>query len=100
MLKKVQQKWAVSGWRFILILVTFAVGGSLTGLAGRQLMGLLHIRQLAFYIPVYIIVVTLIWPVMVLLVSIPLGQFNFFLAYLKKMGQRFGMRKKEEVMKG
>ena len=96
MLKKVQQKWAVSGWRFALILVTFAVGGSLTGLVGKQLMGLLGIYKVGFYIPVYIIVVTLIWPMMVLLVSIPFGQFAFFLAYLKKLGQRFGIGKKKE----
>jgi hypothetical protein len=28
---------------------------------------------------------------MVLLISVPFGQFRFFAAYLKKMGQRMGL---------
>jgi hypothetical protein len=38
MFKSLQQKWKVSGWRLLLILFTFAIGGSLTGLAGKKLM--------------------------------------------------------------
>ncbi len=44
---------------------------------------------------VYIIVVTLLWPLAVLLVSIPFGQFRFFIGYLKKMGRRMGVRSSE-----
>jgi formyltetrahydrofolate-dependent phosphoribosylglycinamide formyltransferase len=93
MLKRIQQKWKVSGWRFVLILITFAIGGSLTGLVGKQIMELTGIKTVAIYLPVYIIVVTLIWPIMVLLISIPLGQFGFFIAYLKKMGRSMGIGK-------
>ncbi len=93
MLRKLQDKWKVNGWRLLLILVTFAVGGSLTGLAGRKVMLLLDIESAWIYIPVYIIIVTVIWPMMVLLVSIPFGQFRFFVRYLNKMWMRISKRR-------
>ena len=71
-----------------MILVTFATGGSLTGYAGKKVMGLTGIDSTALYIPIYIIFITIIWPLMVLLVSIPLGQFFFFKKYISKMGKR------------
>jgi formyltetrahydrofolate-dependent phosphoribosylglycinamide formyltransferase len=46
------------------------------------------IRSAAIYIPVYIIVITIVWPLMVIIVSIPLGQFVFFRKYIRKLGKR------------
>ncbi|MFN2439918.1 MAG: DUF6787 family protein [Chitinophagaceae bacterium] len=96
MLKKLQDKWKVSGWRLVLILVTFAVGGSLTGYIGKKIMGFTGIEAAGIYIPVYIIIVTLIWPFMVIVVSIFTGQFVFFKAYLKKMGRRMRGKGKKQ----
>lgn len=89
MFEKLQKKWKVSAWRLVLILITFATGGSLTGYAGRKLMPLLGIESPYLYIPVYIIIVTILWPLIVLLVSIPLGQFYFFLHYINNLLRRF-----------
>ena len=91
MLERLQKKWGVTAGRLVLILVTFALGGSLTGIIGKRAMGWTGIENPWIYIPVYIVVVTLIWPLMVLLVSVPFGQFRFFTAYLRKMGERMGM---------
>lgn len=88
MFDRLQKKWNVSGWRLVLILITFAVGGSLTGYAGKWAMQTLGIQQTAVYIPVYIIIITIIWPMMVLLVSVFTGQFIFFRDYLMKMGNK------------
>ena len=88
MLSRLQKKWKVNGWRLLLILLTFAIGGSATGYIGKRVLSLLNIDEPWIYIPVYIIVVTLIWPLMVLIVSIPFGQFTFFLSYIKKLGSR------------
>ena len=73
MLEGLKKKWQASGWRLVLILVTFAVGGSLTGYVGKKLMNELGISNPALYIITYIIIVTIIWPLMVLLVSTFLG---------------------------
>lgn len=91
MFKKLRQKWKVDGTRLALILCTFAIGGSLTGLAARKLMPLLGIGPQWLWIIVYIVLVTLIWPLAVLLISIPFGQFRFFVNYLQKIGRRIGL---------
>lgn len=96
MFKGLQQKWKVSGWRVLLILCTFALGGSLTGLAGRYIMGALGIGPAWLWVIIYIIIVTLLWPLAVLLVSIPFGQFRFFTGYLRKMGSRMGIGTKPD----
>lgn len=95
MFEKLRKKWNVNGLQLLLILCTFAIGGSLTGYVGRRLMHLLQIDDGWFFLPVYIILITLIWPVMVLIVSIPLGQFRFFTVYLKKIGARMGLIKQK-----
>jgi formyltetrahydrofolate-dependent phosphoribosylglycinamide formyltransferase len=95
MFQRLQQKWKVNGLQLLLILCTFAIGGSLTGYIGKKLMNLLSIDQKVLWVVVYIIVVTLLWPLAVLLVSIPFGQFRFFSGYLKKMGRRMGVRSRE-----
>ena len=94
MFERLQKKWKVSGLQLALILCTFAIGGSLTGYAGRKLMGFLPVDKGGLWIIIYIIVVTILWPVAVLLVSIAFGQFKFFTGYLKKMGKRIGLNDK------
>ncbi|WP_338143010.1 phosphoribosylglycinamide formyltransferase [Pseudoflavitalea rhizosphaerae] len=93
MFERLQQKWKVNGWRLLLILVTFAVGGSLCGYLGRLILNQLHISQSVIRIILYIVLVTILWPFCVILISIPTGQFFFFRSYLKKMGQRIAGRK-------
>lgn len=100
MLNRLQQKWKVNGLQVVLILCTFAIGGSLTGYAGRKLMNLFDIGPQWLWVIVYILLVTLLWPLAVLLVSIPFGQFSFFTRYLKKMGKRMGIIRQEPVLSG
>lgn len=97
MFDRLQKKWKVSGLQLALILCTFAIGGSLTGYAGRKLMGLLPVERGWLWVLIYIIIVTILWPMAVLLVSIAFGQFKFFTGYLKKMGKRMGMGGKQGV---
>ena len=86
--KKLQQKWGVGPGRLFLILCTFALGGSLCGRAGKWLLDQSGIENLWLYIPLYIVLVTLLWPLCVLLVSFPFGQWAFFTRYLRRMGNR------------
>jgi len=94
MFKNLQKKWKVNGWQVLIILVIFALGGSLTGVAGRKLMTIFEIEILVLYIIIYILIVTIIWPFAVLLVSIPFGQFSFFRNYIARMGRKLFSRKK------
>lgn len=93
MFKKLQRKWGVTAGRLFLILSTFALGGSLCGLAGKKIMGFTGLEKNIVWFILYIIIITIIWPLCVLLISIPLGQFVFFKNYIHKMGNRiFGKK--------
>jgi hypothetical protein len=85
---KLQEKWKISGWRFFLVLCTFALGGSLTGYLGKRLMNAFDISNPALYVLIYVLVVTLLWPLTVLAVSLPLGQFSFFLKYIGQLARK------------
>ncbi len=63
MFEKLKQRWNVNGLRLTIVILTFATGGSLTGYAGKKLMGLLPISNGVLWTITYIIVITIIWPV-------------------------------------
>jgi hypothetical protein len=93
MFDKLKQKWKVGGLQLALILCTFAIGGSLTGFAGKKIMNVMAIQQDWLWAIIYILLITILWPLMVLLVSIPFGQFSFFLKYIRKIGVKMGIVK-------
>lgn len=88
MLRRLQQKWGVNGWQLSLILATFAIGGSTCGYLSRKLLGLLTIESGFLFLALYIVLVTLLWPLCVVIISIPLGQFRFFKSYIAKIFRR------------
>lgn len=96
MFNRLKEKWKVQGWQLTLILCTFALGGSLCGFFTRQIITPLQIENAFLYGTLYFVILTLLWPICVIIISIPLGQFAFFKNYLQKMASRFGMGKKEE----
>lgn len=95
MLNKLKQHWNVNGWNLLLIISTFALGGSLCGYAGRRVLIMADIEKGVFWIVLYIIVITMLWPLCVLLVSIPLGQFPFFRRYIGKILGKLGPKKQK-----
>ncbi len=93
MLEKLKSKWKVTTTQLVIILCTFALGGSLCGVLGKKILGLLAIDSKPLYLIAYIITITLLWPLCVIVVSIPFGQFSFFSNYLKKVKNRmFGKK--------
>jgi len=95
MFDRLQQKWKVTGWQLLFKLLTFAIGGSLTGYVARKIMQVLAIHQTWLWIILYILFVTILWPVAVIIISVPFGQFRFFMKYVKRIGARMGMRNRE-----
>lgn len=88
MFEKLQQKWKVKPLQLFLILCTFAIGGSLCGYLGREVLKFLTIDNDIVYNFAYVFVITLLWPICVLIVSLPFGQFPFFKNYLLKIKNR------------
>ncbi len=95
MFQKLKDKWGVNWLNFTLIFCTFAIGGSLTGYVTRKLF--------KYFIPLepgpiksilYIIVITLIWPFMVLGISFFFGQFTFFKNYVGRLVNKIIRKRK------
>jgi hypothetical protein len=95
MFEKLKQRWKVNGLNLALILCTFALGGSLCGYAGRKLLGFTGLDKGMIWVICYVLLITLLWPLCVLLISIPLGQFGFFRRYITKIFSRFSGKKKQ-----
>lgn len=93
MFERLRKKWKVGGLQLTLILLTFAIGGSLTGFVGKKIMNFLAVQQDWLWALIYIVIVTLIWPLAVIIISIPFGQFPFFIKYIKKIGAKIGIGK-------
>ena len=85
MFQRLKEKWNVNWWQFALIFTTFALGGSLCARAGSWLLQLFLEEKNVVYWVLYVPLVTLLWPLCVLLISIPLGQYRFFTNYLLRM---------------
>ena len=96
MFEKLKNKWKVGGLQLALIIATFAIGGSATGYAGKKIMNALAVGEDWLWAVIYILLITIIWPLAVLIVSIPFGQFPFFIKYIRKIGAKMGIVKSRE----
>jgi TctA family transporter len=95
MLDKLKKRGKVSGIQLFLILCVFAITGSLTAYLSRQITSWLDIEKYSFlFWTLKLIVLIFGYQVIILLVSIPFGQFSFFWNYEKKILKRMGILKK------
>ena len=88
-----KNKWKVGGLQLLLIICTFALGGSLCGYAGRKILSLFPLEKGVLWFVIYILLITILWPVCVLIISIPFGQFSFFRNYLRRIWKRMTGKK-------
>jgi len=91
MFERLQKKWKVGPFQIVLIVTCFALGGSLTGYSAKKIMDALPFEKDWLWMIIYILFVTLIWPLAVLLVSFFFGQFKFFKNYVSRLGQKIGV---------
>jgi len=96
MFERLQKKWKVGGTQLFLILCVFAITGTATAFLTKQITTWLHLDfSSAWYWILKIVVLVFGYQVLILLVSIPFGQFTFFWKYEKKILRRFGLMKRE-----
>ena len=87
-IQSLQEKWKVRGSQFWLIMLTFALGGSLSGRLCSFLLNLVFLeKNWAFWL-VYPLFLTILWPFSVIFVSFFTGQFRFFRGYLSRVGAK------------
>jgi hypothetical protein len=87
-LEWLKNKWKVNTLQLVLIICTFALGGSTCGYVSRKILASFASLQGVLFVICYIILMCLLWPLCVLLISIPLGQFSFFKNYISNIKKR------------
>ncbi len=85
MLKNLQEKWKVDGKNLMLILISFAIGGSVCARLGEKIIALFSLEKNFLWYLLYLFIVTILWPLCIIIISIPFGQFVFFKSYVKKI---------------
>ena len=89
MFGKLKKKWKLSSTQLALVFITFALGGSSCSWLSKQMINLfLDTKSLLWWV-LYLVTVCVLWPLCVLIISIPLGQFTFFKTYVAKIIKRF-----------
>ena len=87
-INKLRAKWGLGPVQFWLVMLTFALGGSLSGRLCTKILDLVILeRNWAFWL-IYPLFLTILWPFSVLFVSLLTGQFRFFKGYLSRMGAK------------
>ena len=97
MFKKLKNKWKVNTINLVLILLTFALGGSTCARLAKWLLEQIQLENKLIYWTLYVIGVTILWPICVILISIITGQFRFFSNYIKRIGSKLFGRKRNKT---
>ncbi len=97
MLQKLQARWKVNTINLLLILLTFALGGSTCARLAGYILKIYFDEKTFLWWVLYVVMVSGLWPICVLIISIPLGQFKFFKNYLQRIGQRMTGKKKNNT---
>ena len=90
-------KWEIkSTLQLILIMIVFAITGSLSLLLAKPVLELASVNKEALadwlYYPIRILIIFPIYQLLILIVAWFFGQFNFFWKFEKKMLKRMGFK--------
>jgi hypothetical protein len=99
MLEKLKHRWNMkSNFQVVIILIVFTITGSTTVYLKKLVFDLINITpetHLLIKIPLYILVVLIVYNLLLLLVGLVFGQFRFFWEFEKKFFSRLLFRKKQ-----
>lgn len=85
-----------SFFQFVLVMIVFAITGSLSLIVTVSLFGILNLNDDSFsplvFWPLRIIFIFFVYQVLLLIIAIPFGQFRYFWQFEKKILSRFGLK--------
>lgn len=87
-INKLRAKWGLGPVSFWLVILTFALGGSLSGRLCTKILDLVILERNWVFWLIYPLFLTILWPFSVVFVSIFTGQFRFFKGYLGRVGSK------------
>ena len=99
MFEKLKRRWNIkSNFQVIIILTVFAITGSTTVYLKKIIFELIEITpdtHLLIKIPIYILVVLLVYNLLLLVIGAVFGQFRFFWEFEKRFFSRFLFKSKQ-----
>ena len=85
-----------SFFQFVLVMIVFAITGSLSLIVTVSLFEVLNLNVDSFsplvFWPLRIILIFLVYQVLLLIIAVPFGQFRYFWQFEKKILSRFGFK--------
>ena len=98
LIKKIKTRWNItSNFQFIVIMIVFAITGSLSLFVSRPLLSQLGVNptdlSLWLYYPLRIILIFTIYHIVIVIIGTIFGQFDFFWRLEKKMLRRIGFKR-------
>ena len=98
LIKKIKTRWNItSNFQFIVIMIVFAITGSLSLFVSRPLLSKLGVNptdlSLWLYYPLRIILIFTIYHIVIVIIGTIFGQFDFFWRLEKKMLRRIGFKR-------
>ena len=101
MFDRLQKKWKVKKTQLLLILCVFAITGTATAWMMRQITTWIHLDSSSPWFWILKVGVLIFgYQVLILLFSLPFGQFPFFWKYEKKILRRFGLMSRQNTETG
>ena len=100
-MKKLKEKWGIdSNFQVIIILIVFAITGSISVIIADPVVNLIGINKEIIspwiFWPLRIFIIFPIYQVLIVIIGAMFGQFNFFWTLEKKMLSRLGFKKFRE----
>ncbi|NER12610.1 diacylglyceryl transferase [Leptobacterium flavescens] len=97
-MKKLKQRWDIeSNFQLIVILLVFAINGSLSVMLVKPIINFIGISESTtsafIFWPVRILLMFIVYQVLLIIVGTLFGQHKFFWKMEKKMLMRIGFRK-------
>lgn len=94
--ERLKKKWKVTGTQLVLILCVFALTGTTTAYITRMITTWMQLQshEILYWV-MKIVILVFGYQVLILLFSIPFGQFAFFWNYEKKLLRWLGIGKKD-----
>ena len=95
-MKKFKERWQIkSNYQLVIIFIVFAINGSLSAKIVFFLMKVVGLNKqnlnLIFYYLIFIIIVTLIYPFLLIANGFIFGQFEFFFRFSRRILKHLGL---------
>ena len=82
--------------QFVLVMIVFAITGSLSLIVTVSFFEFLNLNVNSFsplvFWPLRIIIIFFVYQVLLIIIAIPFGQFQYFWRFEKKILSRFGLK--------